>query len=110
MPHGRRSSRKSRSPRTRSARSENLYNLEACKIRSKDAVVSNLAVQNISSPRLDMIEYSARQRLNVVNAELEDLKSRIVQLESLTRFNRVEGQSQQLVITGAPLVVRSVYE
>jgi len=102
--------RSPRSPRGRSNRSESLHTLDACSIRSKDAVVANLAVQHLASPRLDAIESSARHKLHTVNAELQALKSRVLALEGLLQFNAVEGQAQgqaqQAVISRAPLVIR----
>lgn len=95
-----------RSPRSRSARSETVRTLDACKIMSRDAVLANLSVQHLACSRLDAIEYSARYQSNFVHAELQALKSKFAQLESFLRLNAVDGQSKQVVISGAPLVVR----
>ena len=91
-------------PRRRSRRHETVHSLDACIVRSKDAHVTNLDVECISSPRLDAIELAARQRINAVNAELSDLRERVRRLERLMQFNTIEDGA--VVITGAPLVVR----
>jgi hypothetical protein len=73
---------------------------------SKNAVLANLSAQHIACPRLDAIEYSARHQSNLVHAELQALKAKFAQLESFLSLNVGDAQSRQVVISGAPLVVR----
>jgi hypothetical protein len=86
-------------------KSDDLQALRACHVWSKHIATENLIVsRTLQSPRLDAIESNAQQRVKSLLVDLENLKLRVRNLETLTRYQALDSDS--VVITGAPLVIR----
>jgi hypothetical protein len=85
-------------------RYEKVHALDACLIKSKDAVITNLDAHTLVSPRLDMMEMCTRQRFAAVNVEINTLREQITQLQNQLQY--VTTGSGSVVITGAQLVVQ----
>jgi hypothetical protein len=81
-----------------------VHSLDACIIKSTDAVINNLDAHAIVSPRLDMIEVSTWQRFAAVNAEIASLREQVTQLQNQLQY--VTAGQGSVVITGAQLVVQ----
>lgn len=76
-----------------------------CHVQSKHIATEHLVVSHtLQSPRLDSIEAKARQRTQALLVDLEELKLRVRNLEAKTQYQ--VSDLQQVVITGAPIVIR----
>jgi hypothetical protein len=86
--------------------------IKLCKLRAEQVRTNLLTSEQVvvsgllSSPRLDRIEASAQQRLHMMLRELDMLKKRVTELEQKTTRIQNTSAGSQLVIEGAPLVIR----
>jgi hypothetical protein len=84
-----------------------VHTVKSCQIYSKNVTTSDLVVTGpLSAPRLDMMEWTAqRQRQHrAMSNEIEALQKRVDELVDRLQFQNIS--DGEVVITGAPLVIR----
>lgn len=102
-----RSTEKKMSHRRHKSDEFSAHTIKSCNIYSKNLTAGHVVVAGtLSASRLDAIEFAAQRQLRFMSDELDKLRVRVNDLERSLRFQNTS--DNQVVITGAPLVIRPV--